>query len=511
MLRLYNGGATIQGLIRQEMRGSARDAQPHSRLSISILRIQRQRMLRDMIPPGIELSASRIHNATSGLKCEIVGVRKDGKKRIMKITPCFSGILCLLGAAPLCAGGAEYESPPVLKAESFAPRDVPLKGNRYSVDADVATDGLLATFTIRSDFGRIEARGPGVLKMRVAEVEALARLKEMAKTDVFKDSLKQSASAIGGAVANVVTNTEEVVKAVPASVGRFLERTGRAAKTAVQKLDDVRQDKEAGAPRGAEASTNGQNLALAAGTAAGRATRDVLGYDGKRRELARQLRVDPYTTNPLLKKELDDVAWAAFAGGLGVSALAMAVPGGKLIQSTSVVTEWVYEKPPGDLRVWIEKSLKGMGVDQETVDLFLRQKYWTLTTQTALTLALGKLDGVEGRAEVLDTAVTAEDEDQARFLALGMSLLAREHKDMPLKSIIGGKPIGVSKKGRAIATMPIDYAVWSERVADFAKRDDLQQARPILKVAGRLSPRARTEMEALGWEVHEQAPLAGVF
>jgi hypothetical protein len=420
-------------------------------------------------------------------------------------------ILCLLPLAPVSGSAGDYESPPVLEAATLAPKDVPLKGDHYAVDAEVSSDGLLATFTIRSDFGRIEARGPGVLKMRVAEVEALARLKEVSKTDVFVQSLGKSVAAVGGAVANVVTNTAEVAKAVPAGVGRFLDRTARAAKTAVQKVGDSMQSKETNTESGAQASTNQPNAALEAGAAAGRATRDFLGYDQKRRELARELGIDPYTTNPLLKKELDDVAWAAFAGGLGVKVLTAAVPGGRLIQSTTMVSDWVYEKPPGDLRVWIDKTLKDMGVAQETIDLFLRQKYWTLTAQTVLVRALEKMNGVEGRPEVLDIAVTAENEDQARFLAVGISMLAREHEGMPLKAIVGGKPIGLTKKGRVVATMPIDYAVWNQRVADFAKRDDLQPARPILKVAGKLSPKARQEMETLGWEVHEQVSLAGAF
>ena len=91
-----------------------------------------------------------------------------------------------------------------------------------------------------------------------------------------------------------------------------------------------------------------------------------------------------YTTNPLLKKKLEEIAWAAFAGGLGVDVIALQVPGGRLVQSVSTLNEWIYDKPPGDLQVWIETSLEEMGVDQETIDLFLRQRHWTLTTQTML-------------------------------------------------------------------------------------------------------------------------------
>jgi hypothetical protein len=408
-------------------------------------------------------------------------------------------------------GAGTYEVPPALTAADQAPEGVPLKGEHYAVDPEVASDGFLMTFTIRSDFGRIEARGPGVLRMRIAEVDAVAQLRNIEKMDVFVDSVGQSAAAVGGAVANVVTNTSEVLKAAPASVGRFLERTARQTKTAVQKLDDVRQNKEAGAPKGAEAGTSTQNLAVAAGVAAGRATRDILGYDEKRRGLARELKVDPYSTNPVLKKELDDVAWAAFAGGLGIDVLTAQIPGGRVLQSSSVITDWIYEKPPGDLKVWIEKTLKTMGVDQATVDHFLRQKYWTLTTQTALVHALERLKDVQGRAAVVDTAISAEDEDQARFLAFGITMLAREHESEALVEILDGKPIGRNKSGRIVATMPLDYVTWNERVENFADREDLGAKDRVVILTGRLSPRAHDEMKKRGWVIRERAALAEAF
>lgn len=426
-----------------------------------------------------------------------------------------SGLVACLLIAPLLASlvfaADGFEDPPTLQASALAPKDVPLKGEHYAVDAEVPTDGLLATFTIRSDYGKIEARGPGVLKMRVAEVAALASLSEMKKSDIFVESLGKSAAALGGAAVNAVTNTAEVAKAIPAGVGRFLERTARSVKTGVQNMGDVQENKEAGAPRGAEASTNEINKAAVAGATAGATALSVLGYDEKRRGLAKQLGVDPYTTNPVLKKGLDDVAWAAFAGGLGVDVLASAVPGARLIQSTSMVNDWIYEKPPGDLKVWIDKSLRDIGVDQETIDLFLRQKYWTLTTQTILVKALEKLSGVDGRAAVLDTAVTADNEDQARFLAVGLSLLAREHESTPLKAIVDGKPIGMTQKGRVVATMPLDYVCWTERVSKFANREDLLPNKPKVLIAGQMSPKAREEMQKLGWEIQEQVALAGAF
>ena len=157
-------------------------------------------------------------------------------------------LLAMPAVAVLAA--PEYESPPVLKAADVAPRGIPLKGDRYRVDDEVPTDGYLATFTLRTDFGTVPVRGPGALRLRVAEVDALVELEKMEASDVFVDALKNSASSMGHAMINVVTNPVEVAKGIPSGVGRFFERVGRQTKTAVQKIGDMSEDREPGAPRG---------------------------------------------------------------------------------------------------------------------------------------------------------------------------------------------------------------------------------------------------------------------
>ena len=46
--------------------------------------------------------------------------------------------------------------------------------------------------------------------------------------------------------------------------------------------------------------------------------KDAIGYSDKKREIALQMSVDPYSTNTVLQKELDDVAWASLGGWLHV-------------------------------------------------------------------------------------------------------------------------------------------------------------------------------------------------
>ena len=52
-------------------------------------------------------------------------------------------------ASPAPAASS-YEAPPVLRAGDLAAADL-LQGPRHRVDAEVPTDGLLASFTIRFD------------------------------------------------------------------------------------------------------------------------------------------------------------------------------------------------------------------------------------------------------------------------------------------------------------------------------------------------------------------------
>jgi hypothetical protein len=333
----------------------------------------------------------------------------------------------------------------------------------------------------------------------------------METSEVFVDALKSSASSFGDAVAHVVTNPVEVARAVPAGVGRFFGRVARGAKTAAQKLGDVADKRDPGAPRGAPSTGEAPNIVVAGGAATARAARDVLGYDVQRRHLAEALGVDPYTTNPILKKKLEQIAWAAFAGGLGMDLVAAKVPGGRLVRSASTLDGWIYDKPPGDIEVWIEKTLQGIGVRQETIDLFLRQRNWPLSTRTILVLTLEKIPGVEGRAAVLDTAVTAESEEEARFLALSLSMLAREHGSTPFVSILEGKPIGVTRDDRVIAVAAVDYVCWNERIAAFARRGDLMARHPTLALTGRLSPRTRAGMKRAGWQVREGVRLDGAL
>ncbi len=431
----------------------------------------------------------------------------------------------LLAVAGLGVGtgvwGAEmgFETPPTLKTGEVLPANLFI-GKRFVIEEKVPTDGFLMKFTIDSDFGTFIARSPEMAETRIKEIDAMDRLEKVSKSDAFVAGLKASGRQFGQQVGQLIDEPVETVKGIPAGVGRFFDRVGRGAKTSYQNLGEMKeQEKQTapppagpgaqlpGAPDKVQTKGAGMTVEEAAVRAVGKTTADAFGYDDQRRRIAREVGVDPYSTNPVLTKMLDDIASAAFAGGLGISAFKAVVPAGMVISTTTTLSNWVWDMPPGDLKVQNERSLKAMGVPQDQVDLLMRQPHFTLTYQTRLVKALERLNKTAGRPSIMPVATSVLSFDQARFVVEAMELLAGyNEKIAPIKSLIKEAPFaGRTGTGTLVVPGPVDYLAWTEKMNRFASRPDLKAKQRILWLRGEATPRARQELTQLGWTVQENA------
>jgi len=137
----------------------------------------------------------------------------------------------LVGSLALLAGAADFEPPATFQASKILPAAL-VKGPHHTVAESVTAEGHYQQFHITSSFGEMDVEGRSVLKTRVVEVDALVRLDETSKTEVF-------AKAAGGAVLNVGKGVSAVVKdpgATVQGVGKGLKRfdsnLGRKGKSA---------------------------------------------------------------------------------------------------------------------------------------------------------------------------------------------------------------------------------------------------------------------------------------
>jgi hypothetical protein len=139
----------------------------------------------------------------------------------------------------------------------------------------------------------------------------------------------------------------------------------------------------------------------------------------------------------------------------------------------------------------------------------MRNQAFPLSVQTAFVEDLTRVSGVPGLTGIVALASTAESEDQARFLAGCLDMLANYHQSQtPLVSIIArGTVIGRDRAGVVVVPAEVDYVSWTKRASYFANRPDLVSPKRGAWLSGQMSPLAKKNFQALGWSVHEKARL----
>lgn len=412
------------------------------------------------------------------------------------------GIALALLLAPLALpatarAAADFEKPPLLHVTDLVSAPL-LKGKGFHVEEKVPTDGVMGIYTITADkatFGEdagvYQVRSRELLELRLAEIPAILQLNDTSKLGTFAKSMGRSAVRPLEATGHMVMNPIDTVTGLPSGVGRLFDRVGSGV----------------GRATGSEAvpGSGGEEGGAA------NAVRDVLGYEQERRALAKKLGVDPYTSNPILAKKLDDFASAAFYGRVGVNtAISVAVPASMLITGVRTMDNLVWDTPRGDLIVRVENKLQEFNVTPAQRSLFLHNPAVPLSLQVAVVENLDRLKDVKGRQDVIWQLGSVATESEARFLATAVRMLADYHeKKKPITAIAAPGPvIGRDRDGALILPAPVDYISWTERVAYFAKNSEfLAIPQRTLWITGKMSPRAKQELEAAGWTVQEQRAL----
>jgi hypothetical protein len=386
-------------------------------------------------------------------------------------------------------GEITYEKPPVIRANSVLPQDM-LVGTIFRVDEKVPTDGYMAHFTLRSELGTFGAPGKDLLRVRIAELPAIQHLDSMSKTKEFLRAAGDAAIKPVQSAVNMVTNPVETVKGIPAGLSRFFERVESGAKGIANGVTN--------------SDSSGENKVKDTASRVGDATINALGFEDSRRQLAKGLGVDPYTTNPVLSQKLTDMAWVTFSGKLGVNTVvSVFVPVSIAISGTTFTHDLVYNTSKDDLIIRNRKQMIKMGASEELADTLIKNRWYSLTVLTSLVTGLESLSGVAGRTAIINLATIAENEEEARFIASSVQMLATLHRsDMRLKEVAArGTVVGIDRHGDIVVPAPVDYISWTPQIALLASRPDVRASRREIRLTGKMSTAARHELKKLGWTI----------
>jgi hypothetical protein len=395
-------------------------------------------------------------------------------------------VMLWMGASISLAAQTVFEKPPVLEASKILGPDL-LSGPYHRLDDKIDNDGYVNSYTIHSTFGEFKAESTAMLRIRISEVGAIHAMEQVKNSKEYGESVKESADDIGEGAKALVTQPEETLKGTATGVGLLFKR---GAESLFMSKPGLYEDSRAKA---------------------------LIGFSKTKRDYAKEFGVDVYSSNPVLQERLDEIAWTGYAGGLTVSALAAAIPGGAGIAvsgagGTDLLNEVIATTPPSDLRRMNREKLKKMDINADVIDLFIDNPALSPRHQTLMVAALESMPETREKMSFVKFAVLAINEEVALFAQQVVQMHAGYHRKIdkieefiPFGSVIASR----SARGKLVAAAPLDYVIWNIYNAEiFQAFDEYAKRIPAIKdkelwLTGGLSPMTRKHLEDTGWKIFE--------
>jgi len=387
----------------------------------------------------------------------------------------------------------QFEQPPVIPISDLLAASMQ-SGPGFQVGQQVATNGAMGEYTITAsadvfheDAGTYQVESLDLLKIRLSEVPAIAQLDNMSNSTVFAKEFAVSAARPLTAAGQMVIHPMDTITGLPSGIGEFFGRVDLGAKSLA-------------------ASSSVSQAAAQTGDV----TLTALGYDQVRRDLARKLHVDPYSSDPILTKRLNHVAWVMFSARITVDAAMMAVPASMIITGTEFTDDLVYQTPKADLILLVEKKLTSFGLSKTEIATFTHNNAIPLSLQVAAVRQLDGLGVIPGRRTATVALGNALTEYQARFLVTSLSMLGQwSTQKSPINKIqVTGVLVARDQNGTTIIPAPVDYLSWTPRIAGFATNSQLlAKQNRVLWITGKMTALAQQQLTASGWTVQQGSQL----
>ncbi len=419
-----------------------------------------------------------------------------------------------------------FENPPTIQASTFLPPEL-VKGPHHTVAERVTSDGYFNNYTVRSNFGDFVIEGQSLLETRIGEMAALAELDKLSSSSVFADAAYKAGKGIVLAPVNIVKKAAKTVSdpekmgdtlaAIPEGAEKLFSWVYRKGKSAVNAVGDTfssssdTDKKREDTPTKSTSDTVSDTLDQGASFGL-----KYIGYTKRQREWFRKLKVNPYTSNELLRDEVMRVAGIETAVGTAFKF----VPGLGLLGELSTFNTW-YERAeklslyedPDSIAKKNQKELATLGVSEDLIKRFAENKAYTPWSRRFISSSLATLGtSVTGHSDFIRAACEATNEPSTLYFVSVAEALEKKHAQTPIRSIVASTylPAALLKDGSLFMPLSVDYLFWTEQVAGIFQDFQRQVVKPSkvgkvqIAVRGKISNKAReTLVVALGATVSE--------
>jgi len=406
-----------------------------------------------------------------------------------------------------------------------------LSGPNFRVVPETPVRGYMAHFLVDTPYGPLHADSVELLALRESEIPALEALDRASRTGAFTHALAQRGRKTGAAIVHVVEHPIDTITGLPQGVVRYLRKqldtwSGRAQSVADRSSKELENKGDPyHAPNGPmtaareahdDAPASGADKSRAwyarAGNETEREAKRYLKYGEQRREMAKILGVDPYSTNPILDEKLETLAWAAVWGNFSAGAALGQITGdaAEVISWSGKLNQYILQLDPEQLRELNRKRLLGLCSDDFAVRQFLRRGGFTETLRTRLVDALERLRPQSGCNELIELAATTRGEVEARYLVDALKLLERQPDAVGGGLIVAGAALAWrAPSGKLMLPLPVDYLTWSHDIDDFFDQPAFDAHDKLVLIGGEASMRAQRGITQRGWSLVLRAPYEG--
>ena len=319
-------------------------------------------------------------------------------------------VLAPLSAAPQAG---QYEQPPSFSASQALPPNL-LKSPYYTVDNRVGLDNYQYVFTVNTRWGTFHIKGTTLLRVRVREMEATAKLAEIDAAGTVVDAAGRTALKPLGTAKGLITAPGKTISDTFKGVGNLFG----SVNAAMEATDPRKEGIIASVSGGAEA----------------------------RRKIAFDLGVDPYTSFPPLDDELTRLATANAIGGTSVNVGLGFVTGGVGIAisvgSTSRTFASFARQDGGSARADGREFLTAMGIARRA-GCVLRQRPTCRRPTSRHRRGAQDARQLSGREIYIATAAQANTIEMAFYYRRQSELIAKyDEKVTPVRGFVraGGRP-----------------------------------------------------------------------
>jgi hypothetical protein len=379
------------------------------------------------------------------------------------------------------AGGAATESdwdtqPEIRPTESVIASDL-LRGLHYELGPTVTTLAYLNRYAVSTDYGPFIAPSDVRLRRLIREIAAIAQLQAMQQTDAFETAAIEAGKSPFRSAKALLDDPVGTLSAIPEGIGSIFARANQ----------QVRRE-------GRSRYEDGP-------------TKSLLAVSGYKRDYAAKLGVDVYSSNEVLQRELDRMAWASAAGNLTLGALSFATGAFALKVASNVrvleqAQNVVASTPPSELSKRNRDQLRRFQVPDAIAERFLRNAALSPRHETMIVASMAALGHVPGQASFINYASNADTEDAALMfqqmaeLIAGYSTVVATVRQI---DIVLNLPLVTTTEGTVLLLLPIDRLLWTERNAALAKGLAQAQPRaPEVWITGDASPRAEAGLGHAG-------------